>query len=369
MALENVILTVENCRYCLMCRHVAPVEKVTHRETLSPHGWALLIASQRRGLIDWNEDTVDAIYSAPDHGNSRVHCVPDQPLPEAIAAVRAEIAEQNLGPPIIYEINEALSTYGTPYATEEPGRISGQGEDALYVGDEAPYLWPRALEAAITLLRAIGVTPVTVGVGRSNGYLASSLGFPGTAARLARANLVDIREAGASRVIVLSPGDAFAFGQLWYERLGIDWPEDVQLVELVTLLDDRLAAGALRFSQARDDRPYAYVDPTHAIRVKDRHDRPRRLVEAVMPGKRVELLYRRERAHPVGSTALQFTKPDIAEKLTRARIEDAVSAGAQVLITEDPGTLYNLSRYAKEYGVEVAGLYELLAAHLARGRL
>jgi len=111
------------------------------------------------------------------------------------------------------------------------------------------------------------------------------------------------------------------------------------------------------------------VDPTHAIRVKDRHDRPRRLVEAVMPGKRVELLYRRERAHPVGSTALQFTKPDIAEKLTRARIEDAVSAGAQVLITEDPGTLYHLSRYAKEYGVEVAGLYELLAAHLARGRL
>src|SRR5690606_15225295 len=128
-------------------------------------------------------------------------------------------------------------------------------------------------------------------------------------------------------------------------------------------------AGALRFSQARDDRPYAYVDPTHAIRVKDRHDRQRRLVEAVMPGKRVELLYRRERAHPVGSTALQFTKPDIAEKLTRACTEDAASARPKRLLTEDPDTMHHLSRYAKEYGVEVAGLYELLAAQLARGRL
>lgn len=365
MALEDVILTVENCRYCLMCRHVAPVEQVTHRETHSPHGWALLIASQRRGLIDWTEDTVDAIYSAPDHGNSRVHCVTDQPLPEAIAAARAEIAAQDLGPRIIYELDEALRTYGTPYATEEPRRVSGRSGDALYVGDEALYLWPRALEAAAALLDALGITPATVGAGRSNGYLASSLGFPGTASRLARATLVDIREAGAVRLLVLSPGDAYTFGQLWCERLGIEWPADVRLVELVTLLHDRLVAGELGLRASQDDRPYAYVDPTHAIRVEDRHDRPRRLVEAVMPGRRVELLWRRERAHPVGSTALQFTQPEIAEKLTRARLEDAVGAGAQVLITEDPATLYHLSPFANEYGVEVVGLYELLAAHLA----
>ena len=94
MTIENVVDTIENCRYCLMCRHIASVEYVTHKETLSPHGWALVIASVKRGLLKWDADTVDVIYSAPDHGNSRAHCVTDQPLPAAIAAVRAEIVSQ-----------------------------------------------------------------------------------------------------------------------------------------------------------------------------------------------------------------------------------------------------------------------------------
>ena len=116
MAIENVIDTIENCRYCLMCRHIASVEYVTHKETLSPHGWALVSASVKRGLLEWDADTVDVIYSAPDHGNSRAHCVTDQPLPAAIAAVRAEIVSQQLAPPVVYELDETLREYSTPFA-------------------------------------------------------------------------------------------------------------------------------------------------------------------------------------------------------------------------------------------------------------
>ena len=29
MAIENVIATTDNCRYCLMCRHVCPLGHVT----------------------------------------------------------------------------------------------------------------------------------------------------------------------------------------------------------------------------------------------------------------------------------------------------------------------------------------------------
>ena len=54
-----------------MCRHVAPVGHVTHEEAVTPHGIALTVASQRRGLIDWNEDTVGIVYAEPDGGNCR----------------------------------------------------------------------------------------------------------------------------------------------------------------------------------------------------------------------------------------------------------------------------------------------------------
>ena len=83
-----------------------------------------------------------------------------------------------------------------------------------------------------------------------------------------------------------------------------------------------------------------------------------------MPGETRELFWRRERAHPVGSTALQFTKPDIAEKLTISRLKDAQESGANILISEDPGTLKKLDELAAGFELRVKGLYELLAEHL-----
>ncbi len=89
MHLQDPIATTENCRYCLMCRHVAPVGHVTHEEAVTPHGIALIVASQRRGLIDWNDDTVGIVYAEPDGGNCRAHCVTDQPLPAATSSLIA----------------------------------------------------------------------------------------------------------------------------------------------------------------------------------------------------------------------------------------------------------------------------------------
>ena len=39
--IPHPIEAVHGCRYCWMCRHVCPVGHVTHRETHTPHAWAL----------------------------------------------------------------------------------------------------------------------------------------------------------------------------------------------------------------------------------------------------------------------------------------------------------------------------------------
>lgn len=364
MYLENVIEITDYCRYCLMCRHVASVERVTYKETLSPHGWALVIASVRRGLLQWDANTVEVLYSAPDHGNSRAHCVFDNPLPEAIAAARAEVVGLKLAPAIVYELDEALKQWGTPFARQKPQPAAGKGEVALFVGDEAHYLWPETIPAVLQLLKAVGVEPVLIGAGRNNGYLASSLGLPETARVLAQAILSELESSGANQMLVLSPGDLFTFKQLYDERLGIPWPEGLKLEEVTTYLVKRLEGGELKLTRSEDETAYAYVDPTHSVRVPARHDAPRKLLAATMPGAGHELFWRRERAHPVGSTALQFTRPDIAEKLTLARLEDARKSGAQRLFCDDAGTLKQLSLYIDGVGLQIQGLYEWLARQL-----
>ena len=288
----------------------------------------------------------------------------NQPLPGVIAAVRASLVEKKLAPAVVYELDSALNEWQNPYEKKAPKPSKGQGDVALFVGDETHYLWPGALDSALKLLAALEVDPVLIGVGRNNGYLASSLGLHETAQSLARATLDELKATGAKRLLVLSPGDYYTFSKLYEERLDIPWPEDVELLEVTTFLAEQLEMGILKLKQSTDETPYAYVDPTQAVRVPSRHDAPRKLVNSVFPTSGRELLWRRERAHPVGNTALQFTWPDIAEKLTDARLQDALQCGAKTLISDDPGTLHTLSEKADQFELRVQGLYELLASHL-----
>jgi Fe-S oxidoreductase len=364
MQIQTVTATIENCRYCLMCRHVCPVGHVTRRETLTPHGWGLTIASVQRGLLTWNQDTVEVLYSCADCGTCRAYCVTDQPLPDAIAITRAEVAAQNLAPAAAYEVHQALQEWSNPYIRQVPETVNGQAEIALFVGDDARYLWPAALESALMLLEAAGVKPVLIGIGRSNGYLALSLGFPETAKMLVQTTLDELKASGARRMLVLTPGDYYAFGRFLSDRLEVEWPVGVEIQEVISFLDIKFTAGILKFKSSDDKRPYAYIDPTHSLRIPARYDAPRRLLAGVMSTAGHELFWRKERAHPCGNGALQFITPQISDHLTYARLADAQQAGAQIAVTEDPGCLSHLNRHADRFGLHVQGFYELLADHL-----
>lgn len=367
MKLENVQVTLESCRFCLMCRHVDPLSHVTFNEALTPHGIALTATSQKRGLITWNEETVRVLYSDIDGGNARAHCITGKPFSEAVAAVKAEVATQGLAPQVVYQLRQKLLEFHSPYGQDKLEPSKQKSNLALFVGDEAYYLWPSAIDAAVKLLKALGYKAVLIGSGQSNGFLASALGFPELAEAQAKTILEDIQSSSAKQVITLSAGDTFALTQLYPERLGVSFPRYVQLTDLISLLIQALGKKKISFRASKDKSAYAYIDPTHAVRVPHRFEAPRRLLKTILAGEAKELFWRGERAHPVGSTAVQFTHPDLAEKLTRARLEDAKNSGAKQLYCEDPSTLHHLEKYAIDYGLSVKGMYEFLASQLEKG--
>ncbi len=351
---------ISNCRYCLMCRHVAPVGHITSNETLTPHGIALMVASQRRGLLKWNTSTLRVLYAEPDAGLCRAHCVTDQRLPAAIAAVRAEIAARGLAPDTVVRLHHRLLRTGSAFGERVHQTHTHTSELALFAGDEAHNLWPESITAARLLLEACSTSAALVGAGASNGYLACSIGFPATARKNFRACVEEARDASVTQLLVLSPADLFTFRQMGPERLGVIWPADIVLTDFATFLARRIQDGTLQLRAGAGDA--AYVDPTHAVRASERFNPIRSLATTVLGQAPRELFWRRERAHPVGSTAVQFTRPDIAEALTRARLEDAKATGAGSVLCEDPATLVQLTRFAPDYGLKVQGLFEALAA-------
>lgn len=358
MPLQDPIETLENCRFCLMCTHVAPVGFYTMLETYTPHGMALIATSEERELIGWTPETVNIMFSEVDGGNSRAHCVFSQPFEESVAAMRARLITNGLAPDSAVSAGQRLVTYSNPYAEQAPEDAKGTGEVALFVGDAAPYLWPAAVPAVLALLQAAGIEPVLVGNGRNSGLLAHSLGYPDLARELAQATIDEVQKSGAKTLLVLSAGDAYAFTDALQERLDLSLPEGVEVREVGEFL---VTGGHVPWSGARKTGPVtAYVDPTHAVRRPDRHEVPRALATAAAGQDLVELFWRRDRAHPAGSTYMQFTNPQLAEVLTRGRLQDAQRNGATRVLCEDPATLYQLSRFAGDYDIEVAGLYEAL---------
>jgi Fe-S oxidoreductase len=356
--------TTDGCRYCWMCRHVCPTGFATKQETHTPHGYALLVASATRGVSTWDTETVDALYHCADCGCCESHCATHQPLPEAIVGARASLAAAGLAPAAAVEVRARLERWGSVYGDPGPRPDQAAGPIGLFVGDAAAAGHGGAVDALLRLLARAGFEAVPVGVGRSSGLVASALGFIDTAKTLATGVLGDVAVSGCRQLLVLGPGDKFAFERAYASRLGLAWPEGVLVREATAALVEAHASGALGLRPAVDARLWAYQEPDHAVRVGAR-PWPRQLLAAALGAAQERRPLRRdERAHPCGvAGGLDLTQPDLSRTLAEMRVDEAVAAGAARLVTEDPAGAAHLRRHAAGR-IEVVDLFELLAAGL-----
>ncbi len=359
---QGVIATTEGCRYCLMCRHVCPVTRVTYNEATSPHGWALEIASVRRGLLDWNAETTDRLYQCADCGLCRSFCVTDQPLPDAIVAARAEVVAAGRAPASVAEIDAALRRWGNAYGVAAPSPAATEwGDTALLVGSTAFHREWESVHAARRLLERAGLEHALAAVGRSSGYLAYTLGLHDTARQLARATIEELEHLGCRRLVVLAPQHAHTLKHV-YPLLGVALPERIAVVELTELLGAQLDERRLKFLQT--DVQLAYHDACQTPRIDGRWRAPRRLLAALTTQPLHEGFWREKRATPCGASGgLPWTQPALAAGLARAALADATRAGARLIVTDAPACLAHLRAHAAP-GVEVRGLYELLAEQM-----
>jgi len=335
---------------------------VTYNEATSPHGWALEIASVRRGLLDWNAETTDRLYQCADCGLCQSFCVTDQPLPDAIVAARAEVVAAGRAPASVAEVDAALRTWGNTYGIGAPSPEATEwGDTALLVGSTAFHREWESVQSARRLLERAGLEHALAAVGRSSGYLAYTLGLHDTARRLARATAEELEHLGCRRLVVLSPGQAHTLKHV-YPLLGVALPEQVEVVELTELLAELLDEGRLKF--LRTDVQLAYHDACQTPRINGRWRAPRQLLAALTTRPPHEGFWREKRATPCGASGgLPWTQPELAAGLARAALADATRAGTRLVVTDAPQCLAHLRAAATE-GLEVRGLYEMLAGQM-----
>ncbi len=360
---QDYIPIYDGDRYCLMCRHVCPVERVTKREATTPHGWALLIASVLRGSLRWDADTVDTLYQCCDCGACQANCATDRPLPAALRAARAEVVRLGKMPATVIAIDQKLREWGNPYgplpaSTVAEARVVDVG---IYVGAAAHFRRPQTIAAARKLLSASGSQPVLLGVGRSSGYLPYALGLWDTARMLGQQTLDEIQALGVKEVITLTAEDAHTLRHIYHE-LDLRPFAGIRATQLVEYLAPQVAAGQLKF-RPLEMKAVTYHDPCQALTLPEHASAARQLIATLTGAAPREMLWREQRAAPCGATGgLEITQPWLAASMARQRLEGARDIGAEVVLTDDPHCAWHLAQFAD--GIRVQSLIEILAEQI-----
>ncbi len=136
MQIDNHHETIEACRFCFMCRHLAPLGNVTFREADTPRGRGLIADKLRRDFSLLNPDFVETFYQAELSGANRAHCISHYDEVGLILAVRRDIVAAGRAPEHVQMLATELE--------QAEFRVEGSGETLYYLD---PYGIPENVPA------------------------------------------------------------------------------------------------------------------------------------------------------------------------------------------------------------------------------
>jgi Fe-S oxidoreductase len=74
MGITEAKETIRACQFCFMCRYACPTFLATKLESVTPRGYALMLATIDRGQQAWSEDMVNRFYQCTLCGLCRAEC-------------------------------------------------------------------------------------------------------------------------------------------------------------------------------------------------------------------------------------------------------------------------------------------------------
>jgi len=351
------------------------------------------------GEIELTEDVAEIFYMCTLCGNCREHCIAyysflkgfseekNLDTVELFEEVRAELVKQGFGPLKQHKaFTKSIVNYENPYQQPRGGRTRwlrtmskdvkvkkiGKADHAdvlYYPGCTASYnqeIQSVVRNTCIILEKARINFGILGNDERCCGSIAKRIGDLELFERQAKANIEMINELGVETVVTSCAG--------CYKTMKQDWPEFGELkprlahtVEFVAELmkDNKLK---LKKDDKDDESVVTYHDPCHLGRHSRVFDPPREILDRLPGVKRVEMYPTRENAFCCGAGGgVMSGFPDLAVKIASGKIDKAIEANADILVSACPFCLTNLgqaNKIAKTQVKEVADITDLVIRSL-----
>lgn len=185
---------------------------------------------------------------------------------------------------------------------------------------------------SVSILNALGVTPVVLPDERCCGHDLLFAGDPGSFEALAAKNAALIKEAGVSKIVISCPEGYQTLAQEYPRVLGDDWV--VEVVHITEFISGMLGSGKLVFKEIPETK-VTFQDPCRLGRYMGVFDAPRRLLEAIPGVELVEMPHCGRDAICCGVSSW-VSCGATARSIQEARLQEAAGTGADVLVTACP---------------------------------
>jgi heterodisulfide reductase subunit D len=234
-------------------------------------------------------------------------------------------------------------------------------EVLFFVGCTAAYD-PNIRNMALDTARVLGKANIDFGtLGDDEGCCGSTLlrtGLLEPARKLAQKNIEMFEKASPSIIVTSCAG--------CYKTIRQDYPKvgkvSARVVHITQFVNELIDTGKLKLEK-KVDGVVTFHDPCHLGRHNLLYDEPRRILQSIPGVKLVEMERNRAEARCCGAGGgVKTAFPDLAQKISLLRVEDAERTGAEMLTTSCPFCYQSLktSIDAKGSKLKMMDLMELV---------
>lgn len=355
---EKAKTHVDSCRFCWMCHHICPIGNATGYERNTARARALGISLVNREAIDLSE-IMDNIYECATCGACVHDCVTGWDPVMFTKETRLQAALDGKLPEYIGDLVDNCLNSGNAYGKTElyPDLINsirahaGKKDVLLYLGVDARFM---ACEQALKAIKVLEKAGAEFALLENEPASGAQLDFLIGAANETKQQAVICAETlnGYKTVVVYNPDDAKMIKQTFGEY-GVEVNADI--VTYTAFVAGLIKDGMLKAENS--GRTVIFQDPYQLSRDLGETEEAREIIKAFAMLN--EMLLNRKETVWAGNILMAQYMPEIIKKVAARRINNAVSIGADTIVTASVSE-YTALKSVEQTDVRILSIEDLI---------
>ena len=327
--------SLANCNRCGLCHGCSPLLEVQRLESSTARGKIRLARSFIRGELEASDTLVDRIYECLMCGQCSSSCPAGIRVEEVIQKTRTILVSAGKTPRTLRSIASRVNLSGNIYGKEIEGYDLPDSDLVYFPGCVSSIKHPELANATVSCLSSAGLG-VTVLKGICCGAPAWAAGFTEVYDKISEKLQAMLED---KNVVTGCPQCSYFLKKIRHIQVQHVAQTYSEILEKRKLRPLRPIGGT-----------HTYFDPCYLARFSNTVDEPRAVMTHIRKFKLVEMELNRKNAGCCGNGLGlgQTSYPELAGRVARNRLREALNIGAETVVTSCPHCYLTLGKVGRE---------------------